>query len=295
MLRLSVELEPDADGYTGRACPTCKKYFKIIEGTGPPGSPPCHCPYCNHIGPTDEFFTEDQVEYAKSVALNKLSTAFLASLKKLERRPDPRAFVSIGITVRGNPEPIIHYSEKELEEHVTCLACTLQYAIYGAFGYCPDCGVHNSLQIANANLDLVVKMLDLAKAASADVASKLIENALEDAVSCFDGFAREHCSGLPFKISFQNIEGARDKLVKEIGLDLAPKDTARWKFVCEQFQKRHLLAHKMGIIDAEFVARTGASPTLLGRKVSVSDQDVRSLIQELTHMAELLYHGIARS
>jgi hypothetical protein len=118
---------------------------------------------------------------------------------------------------------------------------------------------------------------------------------LEDAVSCFDGFGREHCSGLPFKISFQNIEGARDKVLKEIAIDLtAGLDSARWKFVCEQFQKRHLLAHKMGIIDAEFIARTGVSAALLGRKATVSDQDVRMLVDELRHMADLLYKGIAR-
>jgi hypothetical protein len=50
----------------------------------------------------------------------------------------------------------------------------------------------------------------------------------------------------------------------------------------------------MGIIDAEFIARTGASAALLGRKATVSDQDVRMLVDELRHMADLLYKGIAR-
>jgi hypothetical protein len=294
-MELVVKLEPDAEGYTGRECPTCKKYFKVKDGTGLPGSPPCHCPYCNHVDSPKEFFTEDQIEYAQSVAVHKFSSALLASLKKVERRPDSRAFISIGITVKGSPTPIIHYSERELEERVTCSACTLQYTIYGAFGFCPDCGVHNSLQIANANLDLVVRTLDLAKTAPADVATKLVENALEDAVSCFDGFGREHCSALPYKISFQNIEGARDKLLKESAPDIAAGlDLARWRFVCAQFQKRHLLAHKMGIIDAEFIARTGASPSLRGRKISISEQDVRTLVDDLRQIANTLYRGIPR-
>ena len=171
----------------------------------------------------------------------------------------------------------------------------MQYTIYGAFGFCPDCGAHNSLQIANANLDLVVRTLDLAKTAPPDVAAKLVENALEDAVSCFDGFGREHCSALPYKISFQNIEGARDRLLKESAPDIAAGlDLARWRFVCAQFQKRHLLAHKMGIIDAEFIARTGASPSLLGRKVSISEQEVRALVADLRQIANTLYRGIHR-
>lgn len=66
----------------------------------------------------------------------------------------------------------------------------LQYAIHGAFGYCPDCGADNCLQIVNANHDLAVRLLDLAKPAAADVVPKLVENALEKAVSCpID----EHC------------------------------------------------------------------------------------------------------
>jgi hypothetical protein len=65
-------------------------------------------------------------------------------------------------------------------------------------------------------------------------------------------------------------------------------------FVCEQFQKRHLLAHKMGIVDAEFLARTRSSPALLGRKVHISDGDVRILVQHLVAMATNLYGGLAR-
>jgi hypothetical protein len=244
MMQVRVELPCDADGYTGRECPSCKKYFKVKEGTGLPGPAPCHCPYCNHTAETQEFVTADQLEYAQSVALNRLSGALLATLKTMERRPDPRALVSIGVKVSGSPEPIIHYSERELEERITCAACTLQYTIYGAFGFCPDCGVHNSLQIVNTNFDLILRMLDLAKSAPEEVSGKLVENALEDAVSCFDGFGRELCSGLRFNLSFQNIEVARDRLAKEMGLDIASTDSAKWKFVCEQFQKRHLLARR---------------------------------------------------
>jgi hypothetical protein len=115
-MEFTLKIQPDADGYTGRECPECEKYFKIKFGTGLPGSQDCHCPYCNHIDPQKRFFTKDQVEYVKSVALNKISGDLLQSLKKTELRPDPRAYISIGITLKGSPTPIIRYSEKELEE-----------------------------------------------------------------------------------------------------------------------------------------------------------------------------------
>lgn len=290
-----MKIEPDADGYTGRECPTCEKYFKIKFGTGLPGDPECHCPYCNYTGPQKEFWTKQQIEYAQSVAMHQLSGHFLKELKKLERRPDPRALISIGMTVKGSPTPIAYYREEELEERVTCSACTMEYTIYGAFGFCPDCGVHNSLQIVNANFDLVLKALDLAQAAPADLAAKLTDNALEDAVSCFDGFGREHCATQPFKISFQSIESAKDKLLRETGFDLAGAlDAAAWNFVTAQFQKRHLLAHKLGVIDAEYVSKTGCAPSLLGRKVAITDGDVRNLVAHLRTLAGALVQGVPR-
>ncbi len=295
-MELSVTIEPDEDGFTGRECPACEKYFKIKFGTGIPDATDCHCPYCNHIGPQDEFWTEQQIEYAKSVALHKFSGDLLKSMKKLEMKPDRNAFISIGIKVEGRPTPIAYYSEKELEEKVCCNNCTLQYTIYGAFGYCPDCGIHNSQQIVNANFDLVETLLNLAASAEDEVKSKLIENALEDSVSAFDGFGREHCSEMYQNISFQNIDATKDRLQRENGVDIsAGLDTDQWDFVKEQFQKRHLLAHKMGVIDEEFIRKTRQSGSLYGRKVLISEEDVRKLIDYLKVMAENLFKNIIRS
>ncbi|CAB3665894.1 hypothetical protein [Achromobacter kerstersii] len=295
-MKFSVKIDPDVDGYTGRECPVCEKYFKIKFGTGLPGDPDCHCPYCNHSGPQNEFWTKRQIEFAQSDAMNQLSGQFLKGLKKLERRPDPRALVSIGISVKGRPTPIVYYKEDDLEERVTCSACTMEYTIYGAFGFCPDCGTHNSLQIANANFDLVLKVLDLAQSAPADLAATLINNALEDAVSCFDGFGREHCAPKPFKISFQSIDAAKDRLLRETGFDLsASLDAAAWIFVSTQFQKRHLLAHKLGIIDAEYIGKTGSPPSLLGRKVTITDAEVRTLIGHLRILAGALVQSLPRA
>jgi hypothetical protein len=293
-VEISVPIEPDEEGYLGRECPQCEKYFKVKGGTGIPNVPACHCPYCNHVGDHNTFWTKEQIDYARSVALHQVSRHLLGELKKLERRPDRNAFISLGITVKGEPTPIIHFSERELEERVTCTACTLQYTIYGAFGYCPDCGIHNSQQIVCANFDLSLRLLDLAASADAVVRAKLVENALEDAVSAFDGFGREHCAGVSPKLSFQNIDAARTRLQKEAGIDIALGLTQdEWKFVCEQFQKRHLLAHKMGIIDEEFVRKTG-SMLEVGRKVPIDEANVRTLVKTLKTVVNTLYSGVAR-
>src|SRR5690606_24203049 len=171
----------------------------------------------------------------------------------------------------------------------------LQYAIYGAFGYCPDCSEHNSQQIAEANFDLVRKILDLAKESPSDIKIKLIENGLEDCISAFDGFARERCRDRYPKLSFQNIYVAKQKL-EESGIDIAEVlDSLDWDFVVIQFQKRHLLAHKMGVVDDEYLQKTGSNPDQLGRKVSISENDVMSLIGHLKVIVSNLSKHVQRN
>lgn len=295
-MNLSISIEPDEDGYTGRECPVCEKYFKIKFGTGLPGDPGAYCPYCNHHGPHKEFWTKEQIEYARSLALNKISGDLLKSLKKLERKSNKNSFISIGITVKGNPTPIAYYTEKELEEQLKCDKCTLEYSIFGAFGYCPDCGTHNSKQILSANFDLTLKILTLASNAEKDIKSKLIENALEDCISAFDGYAREQCANLSQKISFQNIRAAQIKLLSEYSIDISGGlNNEQWTFIINQFQKRHLLAHKFGVIDEEFIKKTNGDIATLGRKISITESDVIQLIENLNTISSNLSKNIERS
>jgi len=254
-------LPPDEAGFIGRECPVaeCEGYFKLQPGTGLKGENlPCHCPYCGHGSGSDKFFTKAQVEYAKSVVMREVTGALLKDLKSLEFNHRPRGGFGIGIsmTVSGQLTPIRCYREKKLETEVVCDRCTLRYTIYGVFGFCPDCAAHNSLQILNKNLELVEKLLAVAETQESQVAQHLIENALEDCVSAFDGFGRETCRVFASKavkpekaaeIRFQNIVGSRDRVMEQFGIDFAatalPSD---WAHVHRAFQKRHLLAHKMG-------------------------------------------------
>ena len=125
--------------------------------------------------------------------MRRISDAIRKDLKSLEFSQKPRGPFGIGLSMKvktGPPLPIHHYREKELETTVVCTNCTLRYAVYGAFAFCPDCGQHNSQQILRANLEVVRKMLVLAESHDGDLRVKLIENALEDCVSAFDAFGR---------------------------------------------------------------------------------------------------------
>lgn len=234
---IEVTFPTDDAGFVGRECPDrkCLGYFKVRPGTGLTGDDlPCHCPYCGHTDDSDNFLTSAQVKYAESVVLRRFTEAFERDLKQLEfnHRPRPGTF-GIGISLKVTPAarvPIRHYRERKLETHVTCTNCTLNYAIFGLFAYCPDCREHNSLRVLEKNLEVITKLLALAASQEdPELRLQLVEDALENCVSAFDGFGRETCrvrahrSSNPnsvAQISFQNIERADQRLRTLFGIEI---------------------------------------------------------------------------
>jgi hypothetical protein len=134
------------------------------------------------------------------------------------------------------------------------------------------------------------------------LAAHLIPNGLEDAVSAFDGFGREVCRvradriGDPNKgkqISFQNLLGVRDSIRMHWGFDFSASLTPdEWQFACRCFQKRHLLAHKMGIVDEAYLRNAADVTAILGRKISIKPDEVRSLAAILRRLGTALSNGL---
>lgn len=302
---ISIPIQRDADGFLGRECPKqeCEGYFKVVPGTGLQGEGlPCHCPYCGHTASPDHFWTKDQIEYAKSVAMREIMDAVHKDLKKLEFEHKPRGPFGIGISMKlepGRPVPIHRYREKRLETEVVCGKCTLRYAVYGVFAFCPDCGQHNSPDILSDNMKVVEKMLVLANGPDKELAKRLIENALEDCVSSFDGYGRELCRVHASKatdpakaerLSFQNLDGARQNVLAAFNVDLATGLTAdEWHRAVRSFQRRHLLSHRAGVVDEEYIRKSGDKTVVVGRKITITENEVRDLVGITTKLANYLY------
>jgi hypothetical protein len=288
-MQVKVTLPRDAKGLTARECPKCKKVFKIKTGTGLTGSNlPCHCAYCGYVAGHDHFYTKGQIEYARSVAMRQFGEILHKELKKLEFDTGPQGPLGIRLSMKlkpHSPEPIRYYYEKKLETDVVCDRCTLVYAIYGEFAFCPDCGSHNSITILRKNIEFVEKMLALAEAQEQDLAERLVGDGLENLVSAFDGFGREVCrvaapkasnSNEASDVRFQNLLVAQTRVQKLFGVDLSsfvsPDD---WAFLCRCFQKRHVLAHSMGVVDDDYLKATGDRSAIIGRKIVVAPPEVK--------------------
>jgi hypothetical protein len=296
--RISVPLEPDADGFVGRQCPNekCLKYFKVTPNTGIADPPSSHCPYCGHTGDSDTFFTEEQIEFAKSIAFRQFTEAFHRDLKSLEFEHKATGPFGIGISTKvtsSDGEPIKYYSERQLETHVVCDQCTLRYAIYGVFGWCPDCAAHNSFQILSKNLELARKQLTLADTVDNDLVEHLEADALENVVSAFDGFARQVCAERDADIHFQNLGSARRRVSEKFALDFADALAVDdWTLICRVFQKRHLIAHKMGVIDDEYVKKANDATAVIGRRVRTERSEVTAAIDLAEKLGKRLFDGL---
>ncbi len=302
---LSVAIPKDERGYLGRECPekSCLGYFKVRPGTGLTGGDlPCYCPYCGHTGSPNTFFTPEQIEYAKSVALRQISEAIRKDLKSLEFESKPKGTFGIGISMKlqpGTPLPLRHYRERTLETELKCDQCTLEYSVYGVFAYCPDCGVHNSHQILVRNLDLAQRQVELARTIEdASFRKHMVEDALENCVSAFDGFGREICRRYanvatnPDKargISFQNMDRVAVALEQLYSIDLRSLlSKEEWQFVVLCFNRRHIIAHNSGVIDDRYLSEAGDSSAHKGRRIEIPEADVSKLTETLRLLGQKL-------
>lgn len=306
---MKISIPTDENGLTGRECPNteCLGSFKIKFGTGLDGENlPCHCPYCGHVATPDNFWTQDQLKYIESIAVNEMTKSLKSYVNKWDRslRQNTRnSFIKMSVNYKSNPHPIRYYQEEQIETSVTCDVCTLEYAIYGIFAFCPDCGTHNSVQILTKNLELVEKEVAFSKTIEdKELAGRLVDDALENAVSSFDGFGRATCTAFANKtkdenqakeITFQNLGNAQIKVQKLFGFDIAKGVNQQdWDFVIRSFQKRHLLAHKMGVIDDEYIKKSKDLTAVAGRKIVVTSEEVLRLAQLIRAIGNNLFDNL---
>jgi len=120
------------------------------------------------------------------------------------------------------------------------------------------------------------------------MAEQIVGDALENAVSAFDGFGRElmrvyadksNSPDRAEKQSFQNLASARDAVMQLFAFDLSTAVEAKdWEYALRCFQKRHVLAHKSGVIDEDYIRKTADPTAISGRKVVVVGDEVKTLV-----------------
>ena len=134
--KIAVTIPTDGRGMVGRECPACGQYFKLKPGTGL-ATTTCLCPYCAHAAESDAFFTQDQINYAQSVALQEIQKQVLEPMmRRIDRdfrRSSRNSMIKLSLKYRPSRITIDHYSEADLETDVVCATCALEYSVVTGF------------------------------------------------------------------------------------------------------------------------------------------------------------------
>jgi len=303
--KIRITFPTDEHGLTGRECPSCRRYFKVKFGTGLPTSY-CICPYCGERANHDQFFTEAQIEYAKSVAVKEALSSSLSelenTLKDLERLTRG-GFIQFKVKTTGFNLPLKYYQEKELETHVVCDNCGLEFAIYGVFASCPDCEKLNAMIILAKSIEVASKRLKLLESldpSESELKEAILADAVSSGVSSFDGFGKALQRRYPkiffegHKNLFQNLTLLSSCLEKSIDRTLSDLiGDEEFNFLVRWFQIRHIYEHNMGVVDEDFVKKIGDALQLKGKKYPLERKDIEKFLVAIKNTAEKLMYVLS--
>ena len=292
-----TSLKTDEQGLLGRECPDCERYFKMkIVGELPDTE--CICPYCEHRDSHSRFFTKDQQKYVESIVNRDVVQPLFRKLEQSVRRLEQStrgSFLQIKVKTSGLDFSLKHYQERDLETHVACDSCGLEFAIYGVFASCPQCGRLNALTILRKSIEVARKKLlvfDRQDPAEVDVKSGMLADVLSDAVSSFDAFGKALRLRYPGVFPdqprnlFQNLLALSGSLESRLGSSLrAMIGNEQYDLMALLFQVRHLNEHNMGVVDEDFVRKVKGSGHLLGKKHPLERNEIErvlGIVQEAT-------------
>ncbi len=314
-MTVSVPIATDDRGYTDRECPSagCEFSFKVHgeDWANLFRDEAVFCPRCRHSAPAQEWFTQAQRDHLLQQGLRQFERELDSAL-----RDGARAFnqthrhhgglIQLSMTIAGpRPTPIIVPipAAEAIELAIQCELCAARFAVIGCAFFCPCCG-HNSVERTfNDSLRKIrakVEVLDRVRAALRDdgqldeaeiVCQSLLESAIQDAVGSFQRLCDEIYAGIPGqgvppRNVFQRLDDASDLWRATVGFgyddSLAPEELNQLKVL---YQRRHLLAHRDGVVDAEYLRKTSDPRYREGQRIVVSTDDVVTMVTLVERLA----------
>ncbi len=297
---ISISLQLDDDGFFDRRCPAaeCGAAFKVLFEDWKSKVPDefAWCAICGERSDPQDFNTPEQAEYIKAQALAHI-TGQLDTAMRSARKPTVRSgFLSMTWSYKPGTRPLVVPAEAEpvMTQRSTCEACGCRYASIGAAFFCPACGHNSAKSMFAGALTTVRGTMDLAdrmgaivddRDVAADTARHLGENSLVRVWASFQRLAEAAyaanaaSSTKPARRNaFQNL-GESDRLWKgAIGRTYADMLSAdEHADLVRLVQGRHVLSHKDGIVDADYVSNSGDARYAVGQRLVVTAADVRRL------------------
>lgn len=319
--RISIPIEADAKGYIDKQCPNkeCEFLFKIQQDDWKDKArdESIWCPMCGHSAPADQWFTIDQVEHAKAEAVamlqGKINQAMRESADAFNARQPRTGFIRMSMKVTGGHSrtfvmPAAATDEMQLE--ICCEQCGSRFAVIGAAYFCPVCGHSSADRVfadslrkirAKKNNAGVVRNAIAAEGQKDEAeltARSLVESCLQDGVTAFQRFCERIYPGSPAPPhnAFQRLNQGSELWQAATGIGYEDVlDAVERSQLTLLFQKRHLLAHQEGIVDEDYVRKSGDTSYKIGQRIIVAEKDIDALVAILDKLAKALREAAPRT
>lgn len=319
-MRVSIDIPLDEKGCIDRRCPSpeCARHFKVVfdDWRGKVPDERAFCPYCRFETDPQEWNTDDQQEYIRSVGLahvqgliDKAMQADARRQNMRERSRPRRGLIDISMTMNFKPgaRPVIVplAIAEALRQDFACEACACRWSSLGSSFFCPACG-HNSAGVmfdkTIATVRHLIAHLPGVTGAFPDVDTaedalrQIMEDQLGRLVGAFERLSEALSESLPPTKRapkkgnvFQRIDAAAEWWRQSAGSAydawLKPAELARLRVL---YQRRHLLVHRQGIVDQSYLDRSGDSAYQVSQRIVVRPDDV----SDLAAMLETLASGL---
>ena len=302
--KYTMEIETDEDGYYDKECPNgeCLYKFKVLADDWIniiKNNDECHCPFCGYVAGYNSWWTTEQIEQGKQQAFEYVSSNFGKALemdaKNFNKNQSKNSFFKMSMKFSGKTNFVNIPAEalETMEQKIVCEKCGVRYAVIGSAFFCPACG-HNSAKITfcntiekvNAKISNLQKIRSAISEISKDQAEftckSLIESSISDLVVAFQRLCECVYPQLPNaqtlkKNVFQRLDDGNILWKNICGKDYTDWLTLQeYTLLVKCFQQRHILQHKDGIIDNDYLLKSGDTNYVIGQRLVIKETDIEN-------------------
>lgn len=274
-----LEYRPDAEGYVDLECPNedCLLEFKIHFDNASElfHRELIYCPRCRNKSKGDQYYPTSFIDKTRDELITHLRSALFEGKRM--------------------PKSLAPFESKEAwRQQIECEVCNTKYSVIGVAYFCPFCG-HNSVDRSFADSMNKIQLkanfnIDTAKAISLgltdddieQVVNSLKETCLTDCVTAFEAYCKfyfkKRSGNNPKRNVFQKVYDG-----SELWKKLTSKGYEDWismsemNLIIKLFQQRHLFVHNDGIVDQEYIDKSGDNSYEIGQRIVVNTLEIDKL------------------
>lgn len=312
---IAIPMPVDDNGYLDRLCPSpeCRTPFKVLLSDWHDKVPDAQawCAICGYLAKPSTFTTPEQQEYVNAHSLRHVQSQIDDAFRRATPRTQKAGFIQMRLTYKPAAPVVVapYEATTVLNQQSACELCGCRYASLGAAFFCPACGHNSALTTFQASVETVRKTMQLVaqlpemmddKDAAVDMARQFAEDTLVRLWSSFQRFAEAAYQThpeyeKPRRNAFQSLEESdrlwRHAIQRTYG-DMLTNDEHR--DLMKLVQQRHVLAHKDGLIDQEYVEKSDDHAYRVGQRLVVKPSAVLRLAEIVVKLSMELRGALRR-